>query len=209
MLSEIKLPDSKIVREAEEFVRSVSNDMLYNHLMRCAYFGELLAQQEDSKADRELMFLSATLHDLGFTDAGRGPNRFEVEGAHAARKFLLDHGVEDDRTWRVWGNIASHTIDINLFKEDESRLSQLGILFDVIALPPEIRIAEEDKNEIVRRYPRLNFKEGFYQMHAEDLDTKQPYPHRFHFCTCIEHERGNALPIPDPRKWLNDAPFDE
>ncbi|WP_202902593.1 hypothetical protein [Rhizobium mesoamericanum] len=39
--------------------------------MRCAYFAELFAQQENSKADRELMFLSATLHDLGFTETRR------------------------------------------------------------------------------------------------------------------------------------------
>jgi hypothetical protein len=86
MISEIIPPDTKIVRESEELVRSSSNEMLFNHLMRCYWFAELFAQKENSRADRELIFLSATLHDLGFTGHGRGPNRFEIEGAHAARK---------------------------------------------------------------------------------------------------------------------------
>jgi hypothetical protein len=209
MLSEIKAPDTDIVRKAEGFVRSVSNDMLFNHLMRCYYFAELLAQKENSKADREMIFLSATLHDLGFTDVGRGPNRFEIEGAHAARRFLKDHGVPDDRTWQVWTTIAAHTWDLNLFKEDEARITQLGILYDVIALPPEINIDPDDVAEVVRRYPRLGFKRAFYEMHCEELDTKQPYPHRFHMCTCIEHQRKGKLEIPDPQAWLDGAPFDE
>ncbi|GAA3099769.1 hypothetical protein GCM10010520_51510 [Rhizobium viscosum] len=62
---------------------------------------------------------------------------------------------------------------------------------------------------MVRRYPRLNFKKGFYDMHKQDLERKQPYPHRFHFCTCIVHEMGNALPIPDPHAWLEGVPFEE
>ncbi|MGO7323284.1 HD domain-containing protein [Rhizobium ruizarguesonis] len=209
MLSEIKAPDTDIVRKAVDFVRSVSNDMLFNHLMRCYYFAELLAQKENSKADREMIFLSATLHDLGFTDVGRGPNRFEVEGAHAARRFLKDHGVADDRTWQVWTTIAAHTWDLNLFKEDEARITQLGILYDVIALPPEINLDPDDVTEVVRRYPRLGFKRGFYEMHREELDSKQPYPHRFHMCTCIEHQRNGKLDIPDPQVWLDGAPFDE
>lgn len=206
---DFKLPDTQIVRQAHDLVRSASNDMLYNHLMRCYFFAELFAKQENSDADLELIFLSTTMHDLGFTDLGRGPNRFEIEGAHAARRHLKEWGVEDDRTWKVWTNIAAHTWDINLFKEDEARISQLGILYDVIALPPEIKLDPEAVAEIVRRYPRLNFKNGFYEMHREELESKQPYPHRFHMCTCIAHEQGYSLEIPDPKAWLDGAPFSE
>ena len=97
MISAIKAPDTAIVREAEEFARSSSSEMLFNHVMRCYWFAELFARQEGSKADRELMFLSSTLHDLGFTEHGRGPHRFEIEGAHAAHRFLVDRGVPNIR----------------------------------------------------------------------------------------------------------------
>jgi hypothetical protein len=57
----MKVPDSSIARQAEELARSVSNDVLFNHVMRCYWFGELFAQQEGKKVDSELMFLSAVL----------------------------------------------------------------------------------------------------------------------------------------------------
>ncbi|MEO3405512.1 HD domain-containing protein [Mucilaginibacter sp. CAU 1740] len=209
MAVEFKLPDTEITRLAHDLVRSASNDMLYNHLMRCYFFAELIAEQENADVDLELIFLSTTMHDLGFTDLGRGPNRFEIEGAHAARKYLIDWGVPEDRTWKVWTNIAAHTWDINLFKENESRISQLGILYDVIALPPEVKLDQDKVDEIVKRYPRLDFKRGFYEMHREELNSKSPYPHRFHMCTCIAHEQGHKLEIPDPKAWLDGAPFSE
>jgi hypothetical protein len=61
MIADIKVPDSSIARQAEELARSVSNDVLFNHVMRCYWFGELFAQQEGKKVDSELMFLSAVL----------------------------------------------------------------------------------------------------------------------------------------------------
>ena len=64
MISGIKAPDTQLAREAEEFVQSSSSAMLYNHVMRCYWFAELFARKENSKADRELMFFSATLHDV-------------------------------------------------------------------------------------------------------------------------------------------------
>lgn len=209
MKLDFKLPDTEVTKLAHDLVRSASNDMLYNHLMRCYFFAELLAEKEDAQVDLELIFLSTTMHDLGFTDIGRGPNRFEIEGAHAARKHLIEWGVEEDRTWKVWTNIAAHTWDINLFKENESRISQLGILYDVIALPPEITLDQDKVDQIVKRYPRLDFKKGFYDMHKEELINKSPYPHRFHMCTCIAHEQGHKLEIPDPKAWLDGAPFAE
>jgi hypothetical protein len=43
MVSDIKVPDSTLARQAEELVRSLSSDMLFNHVMRCYWFAELFA----------------------------------------------------------------------------------------------------------------------------------------------------------------------
>ena len=85
MIADIKVPDSGIVRQAEELARTYSSDMLFNHVMRCYWFAELFAQQEGTKVDSELMFVSTVLHDLGLTEHAPGPHRFEIEGAGAAR----------------------------------------------------------------------------------------------------------------------------
>jgi hypothetical protein len=207
VIADIKVPDSSIARQAEELARSVSNDMLFNHVMRCYWFGELFAQQEGKKVDSELMFLSAVLHDLGLTAHAPGPHRFEIEGAGAARTFLLERGVAEDRAQKVWDNVALHTWDMNHFRGDTSRLMQRGLAYDVSGVQ-DARLDTDDVAEVVRRYPRLNFKRVFNEMLNHELDGKQPYPHWFHICSRIAHNRS-PLAIVDAPVVLGWAPFDE
>ncbi len=207
MIADIKVPNSDVVRQAEELARSVSNDVLFNHVMRCYWFGELFAQRDGKKVDSELMFLSAILHDLGLTDHAPGAHRFEIEGASAARKFLVQQGVSIDRAQKVWDNIALHTWDINLFRDDTSRLMQLGLAYDVSGVPGA-QLEPADVAEVVGRYPRLNFKRVFNEMLNHEVDTKQPYQHWFHICSRIAHNRS-ALTIVDAPTVLSWAPFDE
>lgn len=207
MIADIKVPDSSIVRQAEQLARSVSNDTLFNHVMRCYWFGELFAQREGKKVDSELMFLSSVLHDLGLTDRGSGPHRFEIEGASAARTFLVQQGVSSDQAQKVWDNIALHVWDVNLFRDDTSRLMQLGLAYDVAGVA-DAQLDHVDVAEVVRRYPRLNFKRAFNDMLNHELDCKQPYPHWFHICSRISHNRS-PLTIVDAPTVLNMAPFDE
>jgi hypothetical protein len=207
MITDIKVPDSTIARQATELVRSVSNDTLFNHVMRCYWFGELFAQQEGKKVDSELMFLSAVLHDLGLTDHVHGPHRFEIEGASAARAFLVQRGASEGRAQKVWDNIALHTWDMNHFRGDTSRLMQLGLAYDVAGVAGA-QLDPADVTEVVRRYPRLNFKRAFNEMLNHELDCKQPYPHWFHICSRIAHNRS-PLTIVDAPAVLDLAPFDE
>ncbi len=207
MIADIKIPDSNIVRQAEQLARSVSSDVLFNHVMRCYWFSELFAQQEGTKVDSELMFLSSVLHDLGLTDHAHGKHRFEIEGAGSARTFLVEQGVSTDRAQKVWDNIALHTWDVNLFRDDTSRLMQLGLAYDVAGVPGA-QLDPTDVAEVVRRYPRLKFKRAFNEMLNHEVDTKQPYPHWFHICSHIAHNRS-ALEMVDAPTVLGWAPFDE
>ncbi len=207
MITDIKFPHGSLVREAERLVRSVSSDTLFNHVMRCYWFGELFAQQEGTIVDSELMFLSAVLHDLGLTELSRGSHRFEIEGAGAARSFLLESGVTPDRAQKVWDNIALHTWDVNLFRDDTSRLMQLGLAYDVVGVPGA-RLDSEDVAEILRRYPRLDFKKAFNEAMKHELESKQPYEHVFHICTRVAHNQS-PLTIVDAQAILEMAPFEE
>jgi cyanamide hydratase family protein with HD domain len=207
MIADIKAPDSSVARQAEELARSVSTDTLFNHVMRCYWFGELFAQQEGKKVDSEEMFLSAVLHDLGLTDYAPGAHRFEIEGAIAARSFLQERGVSADRAQKVWDNIALHTWDMNQFRSETSRLMQLGLAYDVSGVQ-SARLDPNDIAEVVRRYPRLNFKHAFNEMLNHEVDCKQPYPHWFHICSRIEHNRS-PITIVDAPIVLDWAPFDE
>jgi hypothetical protein len=207
MITDIKVPDSSIARRAEELARAVSSDMLFNHVMRCYWFSELFAQKHGARIDSELIFLSTVLHDLGLTNHAPGPHRFEIEGAGAARKFLVEKGVSNDRAQKVWDNIALHTWDVNLFRDDTSRIMELGVLYDVVGVT-DAGLDPADVTEVVRRYPRLNFKRGFNEILNRELDTKQPYQHFHHICATIAHNRA-PLVMPDAPRVLNMAPFDE
>jgi hypothetical protein len=208
MIREIKVPDSSIVQQAEELARDVSNDMLFNHVMRCYWFSELFAQLDRVKVDSELVFLSSVFHDLGLTEHAPGPHRFEIEGATAARAFLVDRNYPIDGAQKVWDNIALHTWDINLFRDDTSRITQLGIAHDVVGIPDAERLDPDDVAELLRRYPRLNFSRAFHEALEHDLDSKQPYPHAFHPCTRIAHSRA-PVEIVDMWSLQGGAPFDE
>ena len=207
MIADIRILDSSIVRQAEELARSVSSDFLFNHVMRCYWFSELFAQLEGVKVDSELMFLSSVFHDLGLTDHAPGPHRFEIEGAGAARTFLVNKGVSDDRAQKVWDNIALHTWDINLFRDNTSRIMQLGVVQDVVGVPGA-KLDPADIAELLRRYPRLQFNRGFYEALQRDVDSKQPYQHAFHPCTRIAHNRS-PLEIADLSTLQSNAPFNE
>jgi hypothetical protein len=208
MLANIKVPDTIVVKQAEELAREMSNGMLFNHVMRCYWFSELFAQVEGTKVDSELLFLSSVLHDLGLTGHAQGPHRFEIEGASAARSFLVDRDYPSDGAQKVWDNIALHTWDINLFRDDTSRMTQLGIAHDVVGVPHGQSLDPGDVGELLRRYPRLNFSRGFHDRLEQELDTKQPYPHAFHPCTRIAHSRS-PVEIVDMRTIQSGAPFDE
>ena len=107
ILSGIKIPDSKIAREAAELVRQHETEMLYNHSVRVFVFGAMKGVRQNLKFDSELLYLAALFHDLGLVDAYHtDTKRFEVDGADAAREFLRSHGIPDPKADLVWEAIG-------------------------------------------------------------------------------------------------------
>jgi HD superfamily phosphodiesterase len=84
----IKVPDTALVRDAMDLSRSLLEPFLFNHVMRSWLFGIVLAESAAIAPDAELLAVAAILHDLGLTERYNGENRFEVDGANAAREFL-------------------------------------------------------------------------------------------------------------------------
>nr|WP_228768642.1 HD domain-containing protein [Mycolicibacterium malmesburyense]CRL67197.1 HD domain-containing protein [Mycolicibacterium malmesburyense] len=107
------LPDSETSSAAMRFVFDVSAEYLANHCVRSYLFAREIAAargvRSGSDYDDELVFFACLLHDLGVTDAGRGDQRFEVDGADAAADFLRRQGLADERITTVWQAIALHT----------------------------------------------------------------------------------------------------
>src|SRR5690348_16712556 len=108
--SALVVPDSVLAKEATEILREHSSDLLFNHSMRVYLFAAEQGRQQKLRFDPELLYVAAAFHDLGLTQKFSSPNdRFEVDGANAARQFLTAHNVPERQVHTVWEAIALHT----------------------------------------------------------------------------------------------------
>lgn len=112
-LDAIWVPDSALARKAEKHAAELSSESLLNHCHRTYLWGSLLAQADGTKVnDPELLYVASLLHDLGATDAHFGKDRrahcFAVEGAFAAKAFLLKEGLDRSKVESVAEAIVLH-----------------------------------------------------------------------------------------------------
>ena len=160
-LAGIKVPDTALVRDAIDLSRTLLEPFLFNHVMRSWLFGILLSKTAEVKPDAELLAVAAILHDLGLTERYTAENRFEVDGANAAREFMKDRGISAQQTQVVWDAIALHTTPtLALHKEPEVVMTHSGIAVDVLGAGLD-RISQEKQQAILTAFPRLAFKDGF------------------------------------------------
>ena len=160
-LAGIKVPDTALVRDAIDLSRTLLEPFLFNHVMRSWLFGILLSKTAEVKPDAELLAVAAILHDLGLTERYTAENRFEVDGANAAREFMKDRGISAQQMQVVWDAIALHTTPtLALHKEPEVVMTHSGIAVDVLGAGLD-RIPQEKQRAILTAFPRLAFKDGF------------------------------------------------
>src|ERR1700675_2686984 len=108
VLAGIKVPDTVLVRDAIDLSRSASEPFLFNHVMRSWLFSVLLSESAERAPDAELLAIATILHDLGLTERYTAENRFEVDGANAAREFMNSRGISAQQAQGVWGASAPH-----------------------------------------------------------------------------------------------------
>jgi hypothetical protein len=158
ILAGIKITDTNLIRDAIELARSSSEPFLFNHVMRSWLFGVLLSEGAKPAPDPELLAVAALLHDLGLTDRYTAENRFEVDGANAARAFLKSRGISTQQMQIVWDAIALHTTSsIALYKEPEVAMTHSGITLDVLGAGLD-QIPQDKQRAILTEFPRLALK---------------------------------------------------
>ncbi|MFV8164272.1 HD domain-containing protein [Mycobacterium sp. 134] len=156
----IELPDTALVRETTEYIRDVEDDLLFHHSRRVFYFGALQGVRRGLAPDLELLYVGAMFHDLGLTERYRTTSqlRFEVDGADAARDFLLQHGVDEAAARKVWLGIALHTTPgIPEFLDPEIALVTAGVETDVLGIGRD-NLTPDDLNAVTAAHPRPDFK---------------------------------------------------
>lgn len=204
----VVIPDTELVRAVTAFIREAEDDLLFDHSRRVFLFGALQGRRRGLQPDLELLYAGAMFHDIGLTAAYRTSMlRFEVDGANAARDFLLDYGVGEADARKVWLSIALHTTpNVPEFLDPEIALVTAGVETDVLgidrdALPPDVLDA------VTAAHPRPDFKRQilrafndgmkhrprstFGTVNADVLDYFDPSFVRDDFVDII---RGNSWP---------------
>ena len=199
----VTIPDSKLAREVTELVRDTATPLLFHHSSRVYYFGALAGKRHGLQFDSELLYAGAMFHDMGLTARHSSANeRFEVDGANAARDFLRGHGIRQEDIDVVWTAIALHTTPgIPQHMHPVIALVTAGVEMDVLGLTYDDYGAAE-REAVVRAHPRTErFKEDIIQafydgikhkpqttfgnVKADVLADKEPHFHRTNFCAVI------------------------
>jgi hypothetical protein len=161
----ITIPDTPLARDVTDFIRSAQDDLLFNHSRRVYFFGMLQGRHRKLEPDLELLYVGAMFHDLGLTETYSTSSRlrFEVDGANAARDFLLQHGIDEGEARKVWLSIALHTTPgVPEFLEPEIALVTAGVETDVLGIGRD-DLSPEALSAVTAAYPRPDFKHRILQ----------------------------------------------
>jgi HD domain len=174
LISGISVPDSKLANEITEFIRDTESTLLFNHSSRVYYFGALAGQRRGFKFDAELLYAGAMFHDIGLVPAySSDADRFEVDGANAARDFLRRHNISELDIDHVWTAIALHTTPgIPQYMHPVVALLTAGVEMDVLGID-YTSFTESDRNAVVQAFPRTpHFKEDILQAFYDGIKHK-------------------------------------
>lgn len=161
----ISIPDSALSRDITELVRDTESPLLFHHSSRVYYFAALAGKRRGLKFDPDLLYCGCMFHDMGLTpEHGSANERFEVDGANAARSFLRTHGISRQDVDTVWTAIALHTTPgIPQHMHPVVALVTAGVEMDVLGLAYD-EYSSASREMIVQAHPRsLHFKEDIIQ----------------------------------------------
>ena len=199
----IRIPDSKLARDAADVACEHGAPLLLAHSLRVYLFGAIQARGRGWELDHELFFVGSMFHDLGLTARYRSrDHRFEVDGANAAREFLKAHGISEESSELVWDAIALHTTpEIPWHKRPEIALMNGATSVDVTGRGLD-EIPAADREAVLAAYPRVDFACGitrafvdgiahkpataFGTFTADLLERELPGYRRTNFCDLID-----------------------
>ena len=208
----VRIPDTALCNAAVDLLESSSPKFLCTHCLRTYIFGSLAVRNLGrSVVDEEVAFCGAVLHDLGLVPAFRRDNRFEVDGAEAARQFCVEHQLSPQRADLVWQAIALHTSPgIPTRLAGEIALVHLGAGLDFLGLGLD-QVPRQLVEEMLEKYPRMNFKAEFRNLLVEHC-RHNPAAQVLTWTDDVARTAGctlHAQPIPTASQIMSAAPFDE
>jgi hypothetical protein len=156
ILSGIKIPDSKIAREAAELVRQHETEMLYNHSVRVFVFGAMKGVRQNLKFDSELLYVAALFHDLGLsTPIIPTQSGLKLMAPTQRANSSAAIGIPDPKADLVWEAIALHTTPgIPQYMRPEIALTNAGVLVDVVGIGYD-EYTPEQRDQVIAAFPAV------------------------------------------------------
>lgn len=206
----VRIPDSMLAKSAAELAWAASPEYLYNHCMRTFVFASLIYAKEGTKFDEELVFIASILHDLGLMPEFMSPDdRFDIDGANAAEKFLQQHKVPRGRSDRVWEAIALHAGGAAVARRRGPEVAAVGLGAAIDVQGFRIAAFNTDElRQVLDAYPRLGLKKKFIQTIVE-LCRRKPLAQLGHFTAEIGRAHIRDFACPTIEATIMAAPYSE
>ncbi len=208
VLGGITVIETPLITRALDYARTHSEPFLFHHAVRSWLFAVRIGQLQGVPHDPEVVAVGSLLHDLGLTDSFRGPKRFEIEGADAARAFAREQGLDDRRVQLIWDSVAlNSTPSLGLHKEAEVALCTAGIGLDYGGFQYDL-IPPDEMTSILAAFPRLDLKRGFTESVCSIVQTK-PETTYDNFARDFGERFVPGYQRPSTVDFLMNAPFEE
>jgi hypothetical protein len=170
------VPNSALARKARELINDVAALFLVNHSVRCYAWAVELARHDGLEFDPEILYVSATLHDIGLVPAYDLGGCYEVDGALAAEQLAGEAGATKARTRAIYDVIALHNFET--LPPDSA--SEVVLLWDSAGTDVTgHRFADVRPAFIpglLAAYPRVDFKREFSALLVDQASRKPTCP---------------------------------
>ena len=166
------VPDSALARRARELIADVAAPFLVNHSVRCYAWAIELARHDRLQFDPEILYVSAILHDIGLVQAYDLGGCFEVDGAIAAERLVVEAGEPEAQARAIYDVIALHMVE-NLPPDSAS---EVVLLWDSTGIDVTGDRFTDVRPAIIpgllAAYPRVDFKTEFTARFVDQASRK-------------------------------------
>jgi len=163
---ELKIPDSRTVKNAILLMEAKTPLWLQNHCYRTWSWSLIFSKLENLYPDPEILAISCLLHDIALLPEENHSCElsygcFSVQGSSISGNFLEKEGWDSQRIIKVQNSISLHmNIEVELQDGLEAYLLHEGASCDVVG-NRAYQINKVLLNDILNTYKRDGFKSNF------------------------------------------------
>jgi hypothetical protein len=170
----VRIPRTPLAIEAADAARASLPATFVDHAGRVFVFASLAARRAGDSCDADALYVAAMYANMGLSHAyRRSTERYELDGADAARALLLRHRRPRRMCEDVWHAIALHTTPgVAARASPLARALASAVSTDLMATDFDAYTADE-RTALLAAYPRGGgFREAFLDLVARGVEHR-------------------------------------